>query len=59
MTTALTANNDVSMIKVLQIMHCKMLKHALECIVKDGWLDSKESTVVLSSSWQEAGKGNG
>src|ERR1700733_13348537 len=65
MHTALTANGDVAMIKVPQIACSEMpeatrtLEHALEHIVEDGQLDSEESTLALSSSWQGAGKGNG
>ena len=64
MRTALAANSDVAMIEVPQIVCSEMpeatrtLKRALECIVKDGQLDSEESTLALSSSWQGAGKGN-
>ena len=64
MCTALAANGDVAMIEVPQITRSempeatRMLKHALERIVEDGQLDSEESTLALSSSWQGAGKGN-
>ena len=37
----------------------RTLERALERIVEDGQLDSEESTLALSSSWQGAGKGNG
>ena len=65
MRTALAANGDVAMIEVPQIVRSempeatRMLERALEHIVEDGRLDSEESTLALSSSWQGAGKGNG
>ena len=62
MRTALAANDDVAMIEVLQIARSEMpkaiktLERALEHVVEEGRLDSEESTMALSSSWQEAGK---
>ena len=60
MRTALTENDDVTAIEVLQIARSEMpevittLERALECVIEDGQQDTEESTTALQS-----GKGIG
>ena len=65
MRAALTANDDVAMIEVLQIARSEMpeairtLERALERLVEDGQLGTEESTTALPSPQPNTGKYNG
>jgi len=59
MRTALTQNDDLAMIEMLQIAHSetpeaiKTLQRALERVVEDGRIEAAESAVTLASSSQQ------
>ena len=63
MRAALAAKDDVAMIEVFQIARSEMpeaiktLERALECPVKDGQLNAKDSTAALLTFQEKAGEG--